>query len=874
MLFIFGDKDLTVSVFYEILSFLSHGVTESLNGRILEGKMTSKTLFLVCNAHLDPIWLWEWEEGAAEALSTFRTAARLCEEFEEFVFNHNEALLYQWVESYEPELFQRIKKLVKKGKWHIMGGWYLQPDCNMPSGESFVRHILVGKQYFKRKFGAEPKTAMNLDSFGHTRGLVQILKKSGYTSYLFCRPDSNELALPADDFIWVGYDGSEILSHRARAHYNSQKSKARERVEKWMADNPNQETSLLLWGIGNHGGGPSWEDLKQLRKLRAEKSDWNIQHAVPEDYFESLSQKGGKIPRRSEDINPWAVGCYTTMALVKQKHRNLENAYFLTEKMATQAALQELRDYPRKELQQALEDLLFCEFHDILPGSCIPQGEAYALQRMDHGLEILSRLKAKCFFFLLSGQPQAKQGEFPILVYNPQPYPVTETIICEFQPHEPNFNPKIVRVPKIMDSRNINIPCQLEKESSNISLDWRKRVVFRAKLKPGQMNRFSCWLKEVQTKGSEKKEIPLLFKSEKAEVTINTQTGLVEGLRVKGIDFLKPDSFRPLVIEDYPDPWGMTVRAFRDVQGKFTLMSKEESARFAGVSLPELEPVRIVEDGPVRTVIEALFKYNQSSICLRYKISKRGSEFEIELRVFWNEKNQMLKLSVPTSFHDSQCKGQVAYGVEDFDRAGEELVAQKWIAVVSSDKKHALTVINDGTYGFDFADGELRFSLLRSAAYSADPGSEENPIVPQDRFEPRIDQGERIFRFWINGGQAGERLSKIDREALIKNEKPVVLSCFPSGKGKKVLPAIFLSDKVVQVTAMKIAEENNWLLIRLFEPTGRRRTTQITIPHLNLAFDVSLKAFEIKTMAVDLASKDVFEVNLMERRSGEAPWKI
>lgn len=830
--------------------------------------MSSKTLFLVCNAHLDPIWLWEWEEGAAEALSTFRTAARLCEEFEEFVFNHNEAVLYQWVESYEPELFQRIKKLVKRRKWHVMGGWYLQPDCNMPSGESFVRHILVGKQYFKKKFGVEPKTAVNLDSFGHTRGLVQILKKSGYTSYLFCRPDPNELALPADDFIWIGYDGSEILSHRARAHYNSQKGKARERVEKWIADNPDQEASLLLWGIGNHGGGPSREDLKQLRKLIAEKSAWNIQQAIPEDYFEVLSQKGGKIPRRSEDINPWAVGCYTTMALVKQIHRNLENAYFSTEKMATQAALQGLMDYPRKELHEALEDLLFCEFHDILPGSSIPQGEAYALQRMGHGLEILSRLKAKSFFALLSGQPQAKQGEFPILVYNPHPYPVTETIICEFQPHEPNYDPKIIRFPEMTDSNGENIPCQLEKESSNISLDWRKRVVFRATLNPGQMNRFSCRLKEAKTKPKRSKgeEIVLLIKSNKGEVAISRHTGLVKSFRIKGMDFLKPDSFRPLVIDDYPDPWGMTVRGFRNLRGKFTLMSKEESARFAGVSSSELEPVRIVEDGPVRTMVEALFKYKHSSVCMRYKIPKKGSEFEIELRVFWNEKNQMLKFSVPTNFSGGRCKGQVAYGVEDFDRTGEELVAQKWIGVLSSDKKHALTVINNGTYGFDFAAGELRFSLLRSAAYSADPGNEENPVVPQDRFEPRIDQGERIFRFWINGGRAGERLSKIDREALARNEAPVVLSCFPSGEGKKTLPAILLSDKVVQVTAMKMAEERDWLLIRLFEPTGRKRTTQITIPLMNLAFDCSLTGFEIKTMAVNLATKNVFEVNLMEKR--------
>jgi len=167
-----------------------------------------KRLHLICNAHLDPVWLWEWEEGAAEAISTFRIAADFCEEFYGFVFNHNEATLYQWVEEYEPALFKRIQRLVASGHWHIMGGWYLQPDCNMPSGESVVRQILLGRAYFREKFGVEPSTAINFDPFGHNRGLVQILAKSGYDSYLFCRP-----------FRQVGADGSPCVTNARMAKW-------------------------------------------------------------------------------------------------------------------------------------------------------------------------------------------------------------------------------------------------------------------------------------------------------------------------------------------------------------------------------------------------------------------------------------------------------------------------------------------------------------------------------------------------------------------------------------------------------------------------------------------------------------------------------
>lgn len=178
------------------------------------------------------------EEGISAALSTFHTAADFCENYDGFVFNHNEALLYQWIEEYDLPLFERIQKLVKAGKWHIMGGWYLQPDCNMPSGESFVRQIRSGQEYFREKFGVTPKTAINFDPFGHSRGLVQILKKAGYHSYLFGRPSEGDCPLGGDDIIWEGFDGSQILGHRTREGYNSLMGRSREKGPRKVGGSP------------------------------------------------------------------------------------------------------------------------------------------------------------------------------------------------------------------------------------------------------------------------------------------------------------------------------------------------------------------------------------------------------------------------------------------------------------------------------------------------------------------------------------------------------------------------------------------------------------------------------------------------------------
>jgi len=391
--------------------------------------------------------------------------------------------------------------------------------------------------------------------------------------------------------------------------------------------------------------------------------------------------------------------------------------------------------------------------------------------------------------------------------------------------------------------------------------------VFRADLKPGQMNRYVCRLKNVTSEPdpSKKGKPFLVLRSDKAEWSIRMTTGLLESYKVNGMDFLKPRIFQALVMEDYPDSWGMKVRSFRNYEGKFSAMPEQERVQFAGVAGSKLENVRIIEEGPVRTVLEALFQYNRSYICQRYKIPKKGSEFEVEVRVLWNEKDRMLKLAVPSAFRDGNCRGQVAYGVEEFGPTEDELVAQKWVSVVSSDNRYVLTVINDRVYGFDFKGGELRISLLRSPAYAADTGDSWS-LRTQDRFLPRMDQGERIFRFWINGGQATERLALIDREALAKNERVMALCCFPSGEGKEIAPSLILSDKAIQVTAIKMAEDKNWLVFRLFEPTGKNRKTNITVPGLNMDFDLSLGAFEIKTIAVDLGSKEIFELDLIERR--------
>ena len=830
----------------------------------------AKNLFLICNAHIDPVWLWNWEEGLAESLSTFRMAARFCEEFSGFVFCHNESLLYEWVEEHDPDLFQKIKQLVAARKWHVMGGWYLQPDCNLPAGESLVRQILVGKSYFQDKFQVEPTIAVNLDSFGHSRGLAQILSKSGYRGYLFCRPDNGIFPLKEPDFVWVGYDGSRILCHRPPDHYNSEAGKAAVKVRKWLAANANRTTGMLLWGIGNHGGGPSRADLQDIAQLQSESRALHLAHATPEEYFDWLATQAESLESIATGLNPWGVGCYTSMARVKRKHRLLENSFFMTERMVTNALVQAGMPYPKEELRHSLKELLFCEFHDSLAGSSVSSVEESVLQKLDHGLETLVQIRARIFLKLLAGQPEAAQGEFPMFVYNSHPHDIEETLVCEFQPQEPNFDKSTFWLPELVDEQGCAVPLQLEKESCNIAVDQRKRIVFRARLQAAAMHRFSCRLRTVPAPAPAPSMTPLpsarlAFHNDACSVEISTRSGLIDRYTVAGVDLLRPGAFLPMVMKDSADPWGMRVRSFRNPEGIFRLMTPVEAAAFAGVDAAELAPVRIIEQGTVRTVVEALFVYGFSRVCMRYRVPARGCEIEIEAHVFWEEKDRMLKLSIPTCFQTGKCFGQSAYGVDEYELGGDEGVAQQWLAVQSGSLESMLTIINDHTYGYDFANGELRLSLLRSPAYAGHPTDESTPIVRQDRFENRMDQGEHRFTFWLNSGPAAERLAQISSEANSKNQPCLILCAFPSGAGSKPRPGIRVSDPAVQVGAWKLAEDEKRFILRLFETAGHRRKVVVTIPGLSLEWTIELGAFELKSLAIDRLTLTVQEIDLLER---------
>lgn len=837
-----------------------------------------KRIHLISNAHIDPTWQWEWEEGAAAAVSTFRTAAEFCEEYGDYVFNHNEVLLYQWVEEYEPELFKRIQNLVKDGKWHIMGGWYLQPDCNMPSGESFMRQISVGRAYFQKKFGVTPSTAVNFDSFGHSRGLVQILTKNGFDSYIHTRPDPNMLPLPGPVYEWVGYDGSSVSAFRAECYGNGY-GQLEGRIRNVIEHFPEDDFTLLLWGMGDHGGGASRPDLDAIERLQSEFPQIELLQSTPEAYFKQLKMEKKILPHHCGDLNPWAPGCYTSQIRIKQKYRQLESRYFMTEKMVAAALTQNLIPDPSRELEEAMRDLLMAQFHDYLTGSSVQSVEEMGLRILDHGIEIVNRVKARAFFALAKGQKKAEADEIPILIFNPHPYALEDDFTCEFMLWDQNWSDQFY-LPQVFDEEANPLPSQAEKEESNIPIDWRKRVVFHASLAPMQMNRFHCKFSLIQGK---RPIAPLrmdathfIFETPHMAVTINRTTGLIDQYQKNGDSYVTPGAFSLRVLQDSCDSWGMTVQSFQDYIGEFTLLDEKTGSEFSHLEKP-CPSVRVIENGDARTVVEALFGYKDSKAVVRYLLSKHSSVLDIEIRLYWNEKQKMVKLEVPSAFDSIQCVGQVAYGLESLPVNGRENVAQQFVmlrqllrgesgihaennTVEGHTKGNAFLFINDGTYGSSVENNALMISLIRSPGYTGHPLGPDRQVMPDDRFSPYVDQGERTFRFRFEGGAADDLLAAAERKAQAFHETPMTLSFFPHGTdsdvNKKPLPGLLLDSRPAVICTAFYRTASGKYLLRLFNPLDSQETATIRIPAFNLSDTVQIPPYEFITREYDDPSQN------------------
>lgn len=759
-----------------------------------------KKLHLICNAHIDPVWQWTWDEGISAAIATFKSACDLAEEFD-FIFCHNESILYEQIENICPELFERIKKLVKQDKWKIMGGWYIQPDCLMPSGESFIRQIKVGHKYFEEKFGIIPEIATNFDSFGHSIGLVQLLAKTGYKGYVATRPFKQQMAYPDGKFYrWVAPSGDCVLFSNFKG-YGSLLGDAANKIR--LQSQEAEDVDAVLWGVGNHGGGPSRKDLRDIENLKIEGVE--IFHSTLEDLFNDKIKISADIDHSLVTCMP---GCYSSMAKIKQAHRETENILYTTEKILAVASLAGCK-IDVKELDEAQKKLLLAEFHDILPGSCIADGEANGLELLNTCKNIAKEYRTKAFMYLATGEEPARDGEYPIFVFNPMPYEITVPIEAEYMLKNQNWTEYHLQSKVYQGEKEI--PCQEIKEESNLNLDWRKKIAFTATLKPMGVTRFSVY----------SEEIPGFRPFDKPAVSADIHSWIE--------DTVLSDEISLEMYDDTADPWGMSDEELIQGMGKnpvpFALMTDRECQKFI-VSDETITPIHKIEDGEILTAIEGFYKNENTNAVIEYRKYHNHPYIDVKVTVEFVEKNKLVKLKIPVP--DGIAIGDGPFVVENKPTSGE-ISFQKWLGVQCEDG-NIFAVINDGVYSGMVKDGFIYLTLLRGAGYCMHPlpiDSEgtipgERKLYATDRYLPRIDNGRYVYRLRIMTGNVDE----IARMSELFNQKPYAINVFPIGTGEKKVN--IATDIPVAMTTFKPSIEGGYVG-RFFNPEQEEKSFTLTI---------------------------------------------
>ena len=792
----------------------------------------TKRIHLICNSHIDPVWQWDWNEGLSTSISTFYQAVKFFDEFD-YIFCHNESILYEFIEKNDPLLFKQITRLIKEGKWHIMGGWYIQPDCNCLSGESFVRQIEVGRKYFKETFNVKPTIAVNFDSFGHSTGLPQILAKTGHTGYLFCRPMKYEQKFDMREFVWVSNDGSKIKVARAEDDmvYISRFGKALEDINRKASYYQDLDVGVALWGVGNHGGVNSRKDLLDVTKLIQESHECKFIHSTPEQYFADINP----TKKYRGPIQPKIIGSYTSMNRIKELNAKLENKLFNTEKMISVASISAGYKPDYNKLLEATKAMLKVQFHDSLAGTICPDAEKTTLELGKGALATLENIENEAFLAIASHELQAKPIENPIILFNFLPY--ERKTICETE--------ILVMDGLLSDTEELYfkayqngkaIKSQRVKELGNINYDRRIRTAFCCNLKPLNTSRIDLILERRPKTIKPELTGDYNFENDYMKVRINSKTGLLDSYVVDGKELLNGGAFEPILSISTENPWGHDLDKTTTNKKPFKLSKCNKGL------VKDLKQMKVVEDGDLFTKIQSIFEADQNVVILTYCIYKEEKYIDVNAIIFFNDRNKAIEFKIPASFKGKYF-GQVAYSTEYFPKDNCDKPTQRFVGFEDTNNK-ALVVYNESLYCSMAKNNDLYLLALNGAAYCAHLVPDRPLIKERDRYVPYVEQGKHEFNFRLSY----DNMVSLERNSDEFLNTPYGYNFYPHGDGNVVENLLEISNKDIALKAFY--KEDDHYVIRLINNSKENIQAELRVK--NLSINLNFKKYEVKTVVYNL----------------------
>ena len=800
-------------------------------------RVASPHIIVNGHAHLDIGWLWPYWRTHQKIEHTLSNVLGLMERFPYYYYSQSQPQLLQWLKQDSPEIYGRVKERIREGRIELVGAMWVEADCNLPSGESLIRQIFHGTRFLQQEFGVTPRLVWLPDTFGYTAALPQIMRGCNISTFMTTKLSWNQFnRMPYDTFRWRGIDGSEVLAHFITAPDVSENAayytyngplQPDDVVQTWKNYQQQSINDQLLYlcGWGDGGGGPAEDQLERVR-IMANLPDFpRVSMGRVAEYFADLYERMWDHPRLpiwvGELYLEFHRGTYTSQAAIKRANRQAELFYRETELLNAWASLYGM---PSRQplLNEGWQRILLNQFHDVLPGSSIPEVYADARVLYEEAASLGERVRCEA---LTTFARQIGLQDENLWLLNTLPWERTDPI-------QLNGIDYITGGQGATDWDG----------TATVLIDGLRLPSYGAATiaasteKHGEPTNRMC-----HAIYRESQQIVLC--SDYYELVLNKH-GEISRLYDKRIG-------REVLA---PGQTGNQLIAFEDRPLNFDAWDIDHYYEEKPYFLREMAQMRIIEDGPIRVTVEVIRHFLSSSVKQRISLWRSSPRIDFVTDIDWHEHDILLKAAFPVAINSTRATYEIQFGCVErpthrntsWDWARFEVYAHRWVDL--SEEGYGVSLLNDSKYGHDIHDNVMRLTLLKSST----------------RPDPEEDQGQHHFTYSLLPHPGDWREAQTVRRAYELNVPVLAIAgndiSLDNGKSQENITRLsFLSTNCphVVVETVKPAENGDGLIVRLYEAHNQRGGGE-------LIFATSIHSAEECNLLEEAIGHSVFQENRLQ----------
>lgn len=803
---------------------------------MMELSNDAKKYKIICaaHAHIDMNWMWSWDETVSITINTFRTILKLMEEYPNFTFSQSQASVYEIIEKYNPDMLEEIKRRVKEGRWEVTASTWVEADKNMPNGESMARHLLYTKNYLSKLLEIDP-TSLNIDfepdTFGHSHNVPEILAQGGVKYYYHCRGYQGH-----NLYRWQSPAGSSVLVYREPIWYNASIQPEMVLYLPEFCQKHNLDTMLKVYGVGDHGGGPTRRDLNRIEDMKQWPVFPQIEFGTFADFYKLAEDKKDNLPVVDKELNFVFTGCYTSQSRIKMANRIGENTLNEAETLDTLAALSFNSNYPLQEYTSAWKNVLFNQFHDIIPGSGTIETREYAMGLFQETMAIANNRRKLSLETIASNidtsdlltesqdgdstaegagvgfgvdkfqisQTSRGNGKERIFhIYNPASFQREETVEITIWDWQGDTDRLLVK-----DAEGNKILHQLIDEGFNNY--WGHdylRLLIKSSVPACGYNTYLIseiddYVNTPYPTDPRVEEIDeFVLENIFLRVEIDTTTGVLKSILDKetGREFVDQDRNGGLyrfINED--DQKGMTSW----IVGRYMKIDQ----------LTSNVKIKQISNGPVRQSVEIGIEFGDSRLKSIISLDRNSKAVNFEVECEWFERGRkgedipQLNYYIPLAYNCSAYMYDIPYGTITREGMDRDVPANSWaLGVPEQENSSAMMLTTNNKYGFRSVDNSLGVTLIRGS-YDPDP-------------YPEI--GEHKLSFSLAVVEPSSNREYIEKAYAYNHPFSVMSAESSSGKLATKGSFIELEEGTVILAAVKMAEgSEDKLILRFYETDG------------------------------------------------------